>query len=74
MKYDELQKLLAESGKHYDLEMIEKAYRLADASHEGQFRKTGEAYIEHPIAVAGILVELGMDSTCSAAVIRHGVV
>ncbi len=74
MKYDELQKLLAESGKNYDLEMIEKAYRLADASHEGQFRKTGEAYIEHPLAVAGILVELGMDSTCIAAAIMHDVV
>ncbi|MBR5521451.1 MAG: bifunctional (p)ppGpp synthetase/guanosine-3',5'-bis(diphosphate) 3'-pyrophosphohydrolase [Oscillospiraceae bacterium] len=74
MKYDELKKVLAESGKNYDLEMIEKAYRLAEASHEGQFRKTGEAYIEHPLAVAGILAELGMDSTCIAAAIMHDVV
>ncbi|MBQ3008993.1 MAG: bifunctional (p)ppGpp synthetase/guanosine-3',5'-bis(diphosphate) 3'-pyrophosphohydrolase, partial [Oscillospiraceae bacterium] len=74
MKYEELQKILAESGKNYDLEMIEKAYRLAEASHEGQFRKTGEAYIEHPLAVAGILAELGMDSTCIAAAIMHDVV
>ena len=74
MKYDELQRILTESGKTYDLEMIDKAYRLANDSHEGQFRKTGEAYIEHPIAVAAILVELGMDSTCIAAAIMHDVV
>ena len=74
MKYEELQKILAESGKNYDLEMIDKAYQLAEASHEGQFRKTGEAYIEHPVAVAGILAELGMDSTSIAAAIMHDVV
>ncbi len=74
MKYEELQKVLAESGKSYDIELIEKAYRLAEASHEGQFRKTGEAYVEHPVAVAGILVELGMDSQTLAAAIMHDVV
>ena len=74
MKFEELKKVLTESGKHYEMEMIDKAYRLAEASHEGQFRKTGEAYIEHPLAVAGILAELGMDSTCIAAAILHDVV
>ncbi len=74
MKYEELQKVLAESGKNYDLQLIEKAYKLAEASHEGQFRKTGEAYVEHPVAVAGILVELGMDSQTIAAAIMHDVV
>jgi len=74
MKFEELRKVLTESGKHYEMEMIDKAYRLAEASHEGQFRKTGEAYIEHPLAVAGILAELGMDSTCIAAAILHDVV
>ncbi len=74
MKYEELQKALAESGKNYDTKLIEKAYKLAEASHEGQFRKTGEAYVEHPVAVAGILVELGMDSQTLAAAIMHDVV
>ena len=63
MKFEELKKVLTESGKHYDMEMIDKAYRLAEASHEGQFRKTGEAYIEHPLAVAGILAELAASLT-----------
>ncbi|MEG1862067.1 MAG: bifunctional (p)ppGpp synthetase/guanosine-3',5'-bis(diphosphate) 3'-pyrophosphohydrolase [Oscillospiraceae bacterium] len=74
MKYEELQKALRESGKNYDLELIDKAYRLAEKSHKGQFRKTGEEYIEHPTAVAGILIELGMDSTSLAAALLHDVV
>ncbi len=74
MKYEELKKLLADSGKNYDMEMIDRAYRLAAASHDGQFRKTGEPYIEHPLEVAGILVELGMDSATIAAAILHDVV
>lgn len=74
MKYEELQKVMAESGHTYDTEMIHKAYIMADSSHRGQRRNTGEAYVEHPLAVAGILVELGMDSTSVAAGILHDVV
>ena len=74
MTYEELKKRLKESGKKYDLEMIDKAYRLANEKHAGVFRKTGEPYIEHPLAVAGLLVELGRDSTSIAAGILHDVV
>ena len=74
MKYEELQQALKNSGKNYDLALIEKAYRLAEKNHKGQFRKTGEEYIEHPTAVAGILLELGMDSTSLAAALLHDVV
>ena len=74
MKYEELRVMLKESGKGYDMEMIEKAYVLAEKNHAGQFRKTGEPYIEHPLSVAAILVELGMDSTCIVAAILHDVV
>ena len=74
MKYDELRVILKESGKGYDMEMIEKAYLLAEKNHNGQFRKTGEPYIEHPLSVAAILAELGMDSTSIVAAILHDVV
>ena len=74
MKYDELQKILKDSGKNYDFPLIDKAYRLAEKSHAGQFRKTGEPYIEHPVSVAGILAEMGMDSACIAAALLHDVV
>ncbi len=74
MTYAQLNSLLLDQDKPYDLEMIEKAYILAEKMHEGQFRKTGEAYVEHPVSVAGILVDLGMDSTSIAAALLHDVV
>ncbi|MBR2503533.1 MAG: bifunctional (p)ppGpp synthetase/guanosine-3',5'-bis(diphosphate) 3'-pyrophosphohydrolase, partial [Oscillospiraceae bacterium] len=54
--------------------VIEKAYRRAEKMHEGQYRKTGEAYVEHPVAVAAIVHELGLDTTSIAAVLLHDVV
>lgn len=74
MKYEELKSLVMEHGKHYDIEVIEKAYRLAEKMHEGQYRKTGEAYVEHPVAVAAIVIELGLDTTSVAAALLHDVV
>lgn len=74
MKFDELRKLLVESGKNYDTEIIEKAYLLAEKNHEGQLRKSGEPYIEHPVAVAAIVVEFGLDTTSIVAAILHDVV
>ncbi len=74
MKYQELVRILEESGKQYEFELIDKAYNLANTMHEGQFRKTGEAYIEHPIAVAGILADLGMDSVSIVAGLLHDIV
>ena len=57
MKYEELKKIIEEhEAKHYDVETIDRAYRLAEKMHEGQYRKTGEAYVEHPVAVAAIVI------------------
>ena len=74
MKYEELKKMMEESGRNYDMDLIDRAYLLAERSHEGQFRKTGEAYIEHPVAVAAIVREMGMDTTSIAAALLHDVV
>ncbi|MBQ5781776.1 MAG: bifunctional (p)ppGpp synthetase/guanosine-3',5'-bis(diphosphate) 3'-pyrophosphohydrolase, partial [Oscillospiraceae bacterium] len=74
MKYEQLKAMLEENSKHLDLEVIEKAYRLAEKMHEGQFRKTGEAYVEHPVAVAAIVHELGLDTTSIVAALLHDVV
>ncbi|HZG14013.1 MAG TPA: bifunctional (p)ppGpp synthetase/guanosine-3',5'-bis(diphosphate) 3'-pyrophosphohydrolase [Candidatus Bathyarchaeia archaeon] len=57
-----------------DLEMIRRAYALADQAHTGQVRKSGVPYIMHPIAVAGILVNLHMDAVTIAAGLLHDVV
>ena len=41
---------------------MRRAYEVGALAHEGQTRKSGEPYITHPVAVAGILAELGMDA------------
>ncbi len=60
--------------KNYNVEKIEQAYELAREKHEGQFRESGEPYIIHPIAVAKILVELGMDADTICAALLHDVI
>ena len=72
--FENLKKSIESSGKQYDLVKIEEAYRLAESAHEGQLRVSGEAYICHPVAVATILVELGMDSESIMAALLHDVV
>ena len=65
---EKLSQILEQTGKAYDLEKIERAYAFARELHRGQFRKSGEEYIIHPIAVAEIVASLGLDtdSVCSA--------
>ena len=53
---------------------IRRAYEVALKAHEGQFRKSGEPYIVHPVQVAGILAELQMDPSTVAAGFLHDVV
>ncbi|WP_424948698.1 RelA/SpoT family protein [Dermatophilus congolensis] len=57
-----------------DIALIERAYEVAERVHSGQFRKNGDPYITHPIAVASILAELGMTSTTIAAALLHDTV
>ncbi|WP_350281695.1 bifunctional (p)ppGpp synthetase/guanosine-3',5'-bis(diphosphate) 3'-pyrophosphohydrolase [Kribbella sp. HUAS MG21] len=57
-----------------DLGMIERAYRTAEKYHAGQMRKSGDAYITHPLAVATILAELGMTATTLCAALLHDTV
>lgn len=58
----------------HGLEMIQKACDLASKAHAGQVRASGEPYIQHSLAVADILVELGMDYETTCAAILHDVV
>lgn len=54
-----------------DTKQIVRAFELAHVVHEGQTRKSGEAFIQHPIGVARILAELGMDATTIIAAFLH---
>ncbi len=72
--YEELLELIRGTGREFNMEIIEKAYKLADGAHQGQKRMSGEPYIIHPLAVSCILVELGMDSESVVGGLLHDVV
>jgi GTP diphosphokinase / guanosine-3',5'-bis(diphosphate) 3'-diphosphatase len=57
-----------------DLKILQRAYDVAEAHHRGQLRKSGDPYITHPLAVATILAELGMDTTTLVAALLHDTV
>ena len=70
------QELIASIRRYHpsaDISLVEKAHRVACKAHEGQFRKSGEAYIIHPLSVAIILAELEMDKETIAAGLLHDV-
>ena len=60
--------------KPADLSRLEEAYHFSDAAHQGQYRKSGEPYISHPVAVAGILSEWQLDAQTLIAALLHDVV
>ena len=53
---------------------IRRAYYYAEQAHEGQFRRSGEPYVTHPLAVAGILCEMHMDPQSLMAAMLHDVI
>ena len=75
---EELYNLLISRVRKYhpsaDVSIIEKAYKIAKKEHEGQFRKSGEAYIIHPLWVAIILADLELDKETITGGLLHDVV
>ena len=57
-----------------DLRVLERAYDVAEQAHRGVFRKSGDPYITHPLAVATILADLGMDTVTLVAALLHDTV
>lgn len=72
--WEKLVEAIHASGKAYNMEMIEKAYDLANEAHKGVCRRSGEPYICHPLAVARLVLDLGMDTESIAAALLHDVV
>ena len=56
-----------------DVTRVEEAYQFSDAAHQGQFRKSGEPYISHPLAVAAILADWQLDAQAVGAALLHDV-
>ena len=65
---------LEKNDRNYDINKITQAYEYADSLHEGQFRLSGEPYISHPVAVATIVAELGLDTDSICAALLHDTV
>ena len=72
-KKEFIEKLLS-INPNYNTESIEKAYEVAERLHDGQVRKSGEPYLIHPLNVAYILAELGMDEATIVGGLLHDVV
>ncbi len=58
----------------FDEHVVRTAFKIAEVAHADQCRKSGEPYIQHPIAVAHILIDLKLDPACIAAGLLHDVV
>ena len=72
-----IEQLLAETRQYLaprDLETIQHAYELAHRAHKGTLRRSGEPYIHHPLEVALLLADMGIDADGIAAALLHDVV
>lgn len=74
MSYEAFRQMVQEAGRQADLEKLDAAYELAEKAHMGQMRHSGEPYVMHPVAVAALLLDLGLDSDTLVAGILHDVV
>lgn len=65
---------MLERASKNEMEILERAFATAETAHAGQLRKSGDPYITHPVAVAEILAELGLDIATIAAALLHDTV
>jgi len=65
---------LRESQEGSDTSVVERAFEVAERAHKGQLRKSGDPYITHPVAVAEILLDFGLDANSIAAALLHDTV
>ena len=74
LMYNELREQAVELFDSKEVEIIDKAFQLAKRQHDGQKRSSGEPYIIHPVAVAKIVLDYGMDYQSVAAAMLHDTV
>ena len=69
--YESMMQAITRYAPSTDLEVIQRAYEYADEKHKNQLRKSGEPYIIHPLAVAEIVAEIGLDTDAITAALLH---
>lgn len=69
-----LSDVLERADRNYDTEKIERAFLYAEELHRGQFRLSGEPYVCHPVEVARIVAEMGLDTDSICAALLHDAV
>ncbi|MFZ4505656.1 MAG: bifunctional (p)ppGpp synthetase/guanosine-3',5'-bis(diphosphate) 3'-pyrophosphohydrolase, partial [Microbacteriaceae bacterium] len=57
---ERIKRSLRQHNARADVSLVDRAYAIAKRAHEGQLRRSGEPYITHPLAVAEVLVDLGI--------------
>jgi guanosine-3',5'-bis(diphosphate) 3'-pyrophosphohydrolase len=67
-------KVLRSNHPKADTRIVQRAYEIAERCHRGQFRRSGDPYITHPLAVATIVAELGMEEPTICAALLHDTV
>ncbi|HXF57767.1 MAG TPA: bifunctional (p)ppGpp synthetase/guanosine-3',5'-bis(diphosphate) 3'-pyrophosphohydrolase [Actinomycetota bacterium] len=72
--FEQLVRVARATNPRIDVRELRRAFEFAAAAHAGQKRLSGEDFIEHPVAVATILADLGMDLTTLQAALLHDVV
>ncbi|GAB4273328.1 MAG: bifunctional (p)ppGpp synthetase/guanosine-3',5'-bis(diphosphate) 3'-pyrophosphohydrolase [Coriobacteriia bacterium] len=72
--FDRIENLVRSYNPDADFDLLRRAYDFASELHSGQKRKSGEAFLNHPVEVALILAELHMDTSTLAAALLHDVV
>ena len=71
---DPLMSIHRQFHPHADMALVDRAYATAERLHAGVYRKSGDPYITHPLAVATIAAEIGMDTTTVVAALLHDTV
>jgi GTP diphosphokinase / guanosine-3',5'-bis(diphosphate) 3'-diphosphatase len=74
LNFQELSDLLPENTSTIDRDLIHRAYKTAEKAHKGQSRVSGEPYLNHCLAVAAILIDLGMPAEVISAALLHDTV
>ena len=72
--YEDLMQKINENCHNIDKDMVKRAYDLACDAHKEQKRESGEPYVTHPVDVASILAEMGMDTSTIVAGLLHDVI